>query len=155
MKSSSIDFGSIWKFIIQFETRSMSHPTIWAISMLVTDVGDEMCWRQLWDVDDGFRRFRHQHPLSFKISVGHQHPKDVTNIEILSLTSKNCHQDKVTNKNSQPRPRKKHYYSADCFLWRHNQWLNLRLSPVLMYPYRSALTVYDSFWFIVLLLFCQ
>jgi len=40
-----------------------------ATSMLVTDDGDEMCWRQL---------------------------SDVTNIEILSLTFKNCHQDKVT-----------------------------------------------------------
>ena len=27
--------------------------------------------------------------------VGYQHPKDVTNIEVLSLTSVNCHQDKV------------------------------------------------------------
>ena len=31
--------------------------------MFVTDVGDEMCWRQVWDVGDGFRRFCHQHPL--------------------------------------------------------------------------------------------
>ena len=30
-------------------------------------------------------------------SVGQQLPKDVTYIEIHSLTSKNCHQDKVTN----------------------------------------------------------
>ena len=66
-----------------------------ATSLLVTDVGDEICWWQLWDV--GFGRFCHQHPLSFNISVGHQHPKDVTNIEILSLTCKNYHQDKVTN----------------------------------------------------------
>ena len=36
-------------------------------------VGDEICWRQLCDVGD-------------------QQPKDVTNIEILSLTAKNCHQ---------------------------------------------------------------
>ena len=50
--------------------------------MLVTDVGDEMCWRQLWDVSDGFDRFRHQHPLSFNIIVGHQDSKDVTNIKI-------------------------------------------------------------------------
>ena len=42
-----------------------------ATSMSVTDVGDEMCWRQLLDVDDCFGRFRHQHPLSFNISVGH------------------------------------------------------------------------------------
>ena len=68
-----------------------------ATSMLVTDVGNEMCWWQLWDVGDAFDRFRHQHPLSFNISVGHEHPKIVTNIEILSLASKNCHQDKVTN----------------------------------------------------------
>ena len=63
-----------------------------ATSMLVTDVGDEMCWRPHWDVGDGFRRFFHQHSLSFNINFGHQQPKDVTNIEILSLTSKNCHQ---------------------------------------------------------------
>ena len=55
------------------------------------DVRDKMCWRQLCAVGDGFGRFCHQ------ISVGHQQPKDVTNIEILSLTFENCHQDKVTN----------------------------------------------------------
>ena len=43
--------------------------------MLVTDVGDEMCWRQLLDVGDDFGRFCHQYPLSFNISVGHQHSK--------------------------------------------------------------------------------
>ena len=43
-----------------------------ATSMLVTDVGDKMCWRQLWGVGDGFGRFCHQHSLSFSISVGHQ-----------------------------------------------------------------------------------
>ena len=32
--------------------------------------------------------FGHQHSLSFNISVGHQHSKDVTNIEIQSPT---CH----------------------------------------------------------------
>ena len=44
-----------------------------------------------------FGHFYHQHHLSFNIGVRRQQPKDVTNIEILSLTSKNCHQDKVTN----------------------------------------------------------
>ena len=68
-----------------------------ATSMLMTDVGDEMCWWQLWDVGDGFGHFCHQHPLSFSINVRHQHSKDVTNIKILSLTSTNCHQDKVTD----------------------------------------------------------
>ena len=43
------------------------------------DVSDEICWR----------RFGHQHPLSFYISVRYQHWKDVTNIEILSPISKN------------------------------------------------------------------
>ena len=74
-----------------------------ATSMLVTDVGDELCWRQLLDVDDSFGRFYHQHPLFFNISVGHQQPKDVTNIEILSLRSKNCHQDNVTNIHLSPK----------------------------------------------------
>ena len=54
-----------------------------------------MCWRQLRDVGEGLSCFCR--PLSFNISVEHQQPKDVTNIEILSLTSRNCHQDKVTN----------------------------------------------------------
>ena len=72
--------------------------------MLVTDVGDEICWRQLWDVGDAFGRFRHQHPLSFNVSLGHQQPKNVTNIEILSLTFKNCHQNLCS--------RFVHYFSA-------------------------------------------
>ena len=67
------------------------------------------CWRmletnfflwQLWDLGDGFGRSCHQHPLSFDIGIGHQHLKDVTNIEILSPTSRNYHQHKVTNINS-------------------------------------------------------
>ena len=57
------------------------------------DVGDELCWWQLLDVDDGFGSLCHQQTLSFNIGVGHQQPKDVTNIEIMSLTSKNCHQE--------------------------------------------------------------
>ena len=57
--------------------------------MLVTDFVDEMCWWQLWDVGDGFDRFCHQHPLSFNISVGHQHSKIVTKMKSPTLT---CHQ---------------------------------------------------------------
>ena len=82
---------------INFIVYSGKVETLRATSMLVTDVGDEMCWRQLWDVGDGFVRFCYQHSLSLNISVGYQQPKDVTNIENLTLTSKNCHQDKVTN----------------------------------------------------------
>ena len=64
--------------------------------MLVTDVGDEMCWRQfldvgdemcrrqLLDVVDGFGYFDHQHPLS--LSVGHQHPQNDTKILVQSPT---------------------------------------------------------------------
>ena len=44
---------------------------------LVTNVGDERCWRQHWDVGDGFGRFRRRHSLSFDTNVGHQHPKDI------------------------------------------------------------------------------
>ena len=57
--------------------------------MLVTDVGDEVCWQQLRDVGDFFSRFRHQHPLFFNISFGHQYMG--TNNEILSPIS-TCHQ---------------------------------------------------------------
>ena len=57
-----------------------------APSMLVTDVEDRMCWRQLGDAGDSFRHFRHQHPLSFNRNIGLQHPKDVTNKEIPSQT---------------------------------------------------------------------
>ena len=42
-------------------------------SMLVTDVGDKMCWCQLIVVGDSFGYFGHQHSQSFYISVGHQH----------------------------------------------------------------------------------
>ena len=55
-------------------------------------VGDEMGCQQLCDIGNGFGRFHQQHPLSFNISAGYQHPKDVTNIKIPSPTPKNCHQ---------------------------------------------------------------
>ena len=59
--------------------------------MLVTDVGDEMCWRQLWDVGDSFGRFCHQHPLFFNISVWHQHPKIVSKIKSPTSTRDNIY----------------------------------------------------------------
>ena len=67
-----------------------------ATSMLVTDVGDEMGSWQFQDVGHlrGFGHFGHQHPLSLNISVGGQHPKDVTKVLIRShchLRS-HCHQ---------------------------------------------------------------
>ena len=34
---------------------SISCSTGWVTSMLVTDVGDQMCWWQVWDVGDRFR----------------------------------------------------------------------------------------------------
>jgi len=39
-----------------------------------------------------FGLFGQQHSLSFNISIGHQHSKDVTNFEIQSPTSTNRHQ---------------------------------------------------------------
>ena len=65
-------------------------------SMLVTDVGDEMCWRRLWDAGDGFGRFRHQHPLS------------------RALTSKRCHQHKVTNINLSSRSNEDRQIEPNC-----------------------------------------
>ena len=46
-------------------------------SILLTDVGDEMCWWQLKDVGDDSGHFGDQYPQFF-MSVGHQHSKDVT-----------------------------------------------------------------------------
>ena len=40
--------------------------------------------------------------ISLGFPLGHQYPKDVTNIEIPSLTPKNCDQHKVTNINLSP-----------------------------------------------------
>ena len=61
-------------------------PEYTGTSMLVTDVGDEICWRQFLDVSDAFGYFGHQHHLSLNIGVGHHLPKDVTKILILSPT---------------------------------------------------------------------
>ena len=58
--------------------------------MLVADVGDEMCWWQLWDVGGGYGHYGDKHPLSLHLSVKHQPSKDVTNIEIQLPTL--CHQ---------------------------------------------------------------
>ena len=61
------------------------------------NVGDG-CWRRnvlvtTIECCDGFGRFCRQHPLSFYISVRHQHSKDVTNIPKSSLTLRHQHHD--------------------------------------------------------------
>ena len=57
-------------------------------SMMVTDIGDKMCWRRFYDVGVDFMMWL----FSLNISVGPQHSKDITNIEVLSPTSA-CHQN--------------------------------------------------------------
>ena len=56
-KSESFTFNTF--FDENFNFRSKWHPfEIYkkrVTSMLVTDVGDKMCWWQVWDVDDRFR----------------------------------------------------------------------------------------------------
>ena len=47
-------------------------------SRLVTDVWNEMCWRLLLVVGDGFVHNGHQHSLSLYTVAGKQHSKDVT-----------------------------------------------------------------------------
>ena len=63
----------------------------------MAEVGDDMCWRQIWDVGDGFGRFRHLHPLSFTC-VGHKNPKNVTNMKSSTST---CHQHICSRTNHQ------------------------------------------------------
>ena len=69
--------------------------------MLVTDVGDEMCWWQLSDEDDGFGHFSHKNHFSLNSSAKNQHSKDVT--EILSTAVNYRHQLSVTNITMSPR----------------------------------------------------
>ena len=86
-----------------FISQKLSFSIIWRI--ILEKVSDKMhkiskprnrlyrCWWRILEtkcVGDNFE-------MLFNISVGHQQPRDVTNIEVLSLTSKNCHRDKVTN----------------------------------------------------------
>ena len=92
----------IW-VVLQFTLQSnnlqilVSHVRIkLATSMLMKDVGDEM-WSDNFEMLVTVLAVLSPTSLSFNISVGHQQPKDVTNIEILSLTCDNCHQDKITN----------------------------------------------------------
>ena len=72
--------------------------------MLVTDVGDEICWWQLQDDGDGFGLFGHQHPLSLCITSGnniqkmsptsnfrHQHPQIVINFKSPTSLSPKYH----------------------------------------------------------------
>ena len=86
LKNQTGENFEIWFRLYQgfFDKWSQKCLKIWSTSMLVTDVEDQMCWRQVWDVGDSFGRF-------------------FTSIEILSLTSKNCHQDKVTNIHLSPK----------------------------------------------------
>ena len=55
--------------------------------MLVTDVGDEMCWRELWDDDDGFGRFVTNILYLVRLATS----KNVTNIKIPSPTYSQQH----------------------------------------------------------------
>ena len=94
-------------------------------SMLVTDVGDEICcWWQLWNVSDSLSHFDHQHQLSsyihkFRASCWcHQHSKDVTNIEIQKPTFTNRRKRQVTNIITSPISRcHQHQYLLWCFKW--------------------------------------
>ena len=40
---------------------NLDHRRKFLTSMLVTDIGDKMCWWQVWDVVDGASHFGHQH----------------------------------------------------------------------------------------------
>ena len=67
-----IAFSQLKIWLVKFITR--------VTSMLITDVGEEMCWLQLQDSGDSFGQF------------SHKHSKDVTKIETPSPTSENCRQ---------------------------------------------------------------
>ena len=55
----------------------------WTVtSMLVTDVGDQMCWWQVWDVHDQFRLL-----VIDLIHLGNHQHNDVTNITVTVMDS--------------------------------------------------------------------
>ena len=62
-------------------------------SMLVTDVGDQMFWWQVWDVDDRFRML----VTDLIHWENHQHNGKINNIMILPPTSQIGHHHKVTS----------------------------------------------------------
>ena len=66
--------------------------------MLVTDVGDQMCWWQVWDVGARFRMLMTDliHNV-FQFGKITNITKNVANIMILSPTSEISHHNKVTN----------------------------------------------------------
>ena len=55
--------GTLGSILVQLKNM---HTFDLATLLLVTDVGEELCWRQLLDVGDGVGRYRQQHSLSFK-----------------------------------------------------------------------------------------
>lgn len=63
--------------------------------MLATDVGDKMCQWQAWIV---IGWYFHQHLPSVEISIGDQHPKDVTRFLLLSPILGRQHQCSRSNR---------------------------------------------------------
>ena len=61
------------------------HPTVWSAIrlMLVTDVGDERSWWQLWDVGDVFGRLSRQHRLS---NIHSRHQLKIINITVTVIS---------------------------------------------------------------------
>ena len=86
-----------WKYLVNWMVlfynlfRTDQWPEV--TSMLVTDVGDRMCWWQVWDVGDRFRMLVND-LIHWE---NHQHNKKVAKIMILIPGSQTSHHQKVTN----------------------------------------------------------
>ena len=88
---------SAYQILESFSCLNQSKPVT---LMLVTDVGDQMCWWQVWDVGDRFRMLVTDSgcwwPIWY-IEIITNITKKVANIMILPPTSQISHHHKVTN----------------------------------------------------------
>ena len=69
----------LWNFLCQYvPQRKMNLHLGWSVIpwILVTDLGDEMCWGQVWDVDDRFKMM----VTNLLHRKCHQHVHSATNI---------------------------------------------------------------------------
>ena len=119
--------------------------------MLVTDVGDQMCWWQVWDVGDRFRMF-----VTDLINwENRQHNEKVANIMILPPTSEISHHNKVTYITMSPTslsPKRNlwnpHIKSQDLESHDFNVWSNKNTfiySEVILSK-RNSICLWTYFW---------
>ena len=92
---------------------------------------DDRLWRRVTSMLATALRcwWLHRYHLSFKNSFGHQHWKDVINVEIMSPTPKNCHQHLDINIQLSPKSMKpfssEFFFTLELFMTHFKSSLNV------------------------------